>query len=180
MKLLKIEMRCITRNGYSLIELLVVIAIIVILAAIVGLSMSSWLGKASTEEQIKQMYADCVNARTRAMVKNRTHFVEIVLPNQYRIWEDTNTPPDGDGILQNIVPPTIPGFAAGGDTLLMRKNTTENLALAGQFTFDTRGQISPNGTVRIQSIFSPAVDCISLSATRIRLGRWNGANCISQ
>lgn len=189
MKPLKIDMRCTALNGFTLVELLVTMAILSILFAIAGLSMRSWLGKASAEEQIKQMYADCVNARSRAMNRNRSHFVEIVLPNQYRIWEDTNpAATDGNNALENIVPGTIPG-AAGGDTLLLRKITTWNLTSGGivQFTFDPRGGISwlpgniPNARVQIQSIFNPAVDCISLSATRIRLGRWDGAaNCVSQ
>ena len=40
---------------------------------------------------------DLINTRTRAMQRNRMHFVDLTT-TQYTIYEDTNTAPNGDGI----------------------------------------------------------------------------------
>jgi type II secretion system protein H len=166
------------KSGFTIIELIVVMAILGILLAIVGLSMQNWLGKARVEEQIKQMYADLSNARARAMNNNRVHFVVLnAAANQYQVWEDTNTAPDGNGALET----------AGGDTRTLqidnRVELTTTIIPGGgfHFSFNTRGIISNNGTIRMGSVnnFGAMVDCIAVSATRIRLGRWNGANCTS-
>jgi prepilin-type N-terminal cleavage/methylation domain-containing protein len=181
----EIQGRDMKKNGFTLIELLVVMIILVILLAIVGLSMRNWLGKARVEEEVKQMYADFLTARTQAMNYNRMQFVQINLPNQYRIWDDRNPGPDGNGTLEPLVPASIPGAQPGGDWLALQVNTNDALSLSpgglAQFSFDTKGLISQSGSIRITNTFGAATDCIVLSATRIRLGRWDGvANCVSQ
>lgn len=167
------------KKGFTLIELLIVIALIAILAAIAGLAGRSWMGKARVEQGIQQMHADLSNARSRAMNRNRVHFVEFPNMNTYRIWEDWFNQPDGNGALDIVIPPTIPGAAAGGDWLLMQVNTRDNLVGPLPLTprFDNRGVITNLGTIRIQNDFGAAMDCIVISETRIRLGRWDGAIC---
>lgn len=167
-------------NGFTLLEVLVVVLLIGILAGIAGFSARDWLGRARVEEQTKQMYADLSNARARAMNNNRVSFVVLdAALNRYQIWEDTNPGPDGNGTLE----------AGGGDALRLQVDGRVELwtniipgGLPFHFSFDNRGIISNNGTVRIGSVnnFGAAIDCIVVSATRIRLGRWNNAVLLCQ
>lgn len=159
-------------NGFTVIELVIVVGILSILLVIAALLMRNMLGKARVEEETKRMYTDFTDARTRAMNRNRVQFA-IVTPaaNQYQIWEDTNPGPDGDG------------SQTAADTLLSQVIITDQLvSVLGTITFDTRGLISPqNGTIHIVNNFGSTFDCIAISTTKMRLGRWDGvANCVSQ
>ncbi len=91
-------------EGITLVELIVVISIIGILVVALGFSFQGWMGSYNVESQMRSMYIDLMNARTRAMQRNRVHFVNLSA-TQYTIYEDTYnatdaTNPDGDGILQ--------------------------------------------------------------------------------
>ena len=160
-------------HGFTILELLVVITIILILCAIGVMSARTWLINARVEQQIQQMYADLVNARSRAMNYNRIHFVQLNLANsQYQIWDDTDPAPDGDGVL-----------TPAKDTLLVSTITKiplwVNPAALTLMQFDNRGVISATGTIGLTNTYKARLDCITVSPTRIRLGRWDGvANCV--
>jgi Tfp pilus assembly protein FimT len=184
MKLFRIKNVFKKEDGFTLFELTAVIAIVMILAAITGLRMSSWMGKARVEERVKRMYADFSNARMRAMTNNRLHFVQLnTALNQYQIWEDTNTGPDGNLTLETAAD-TLLAQAIGSDQLW-----TNIIGGPPVFNFNTKGLAtlpdgteltSPNNTVRIVSTYEPGIDCVTVSSTRIRIGRWDGgsATCI--
>jgi prepilin-type N-terminal cleavage/methylation domain-containing protein len=160
-------------NGFTLLEILIVVSIIGILCAISAMYARIWMTNANVEQQIQQMYADLVNARSRAMNYNRIHFVQLnPVTSQYQIWDDTDPVPDGDGVL-----------TPARDTLLLSTTTTiplwVNPAGLNLMQFDNRGVISGTGTIGLTNTYKAAVDCITVSPTRIRLGRWDGvANCI--
>jgi len=167
------------RNGFTTLELLVVMGIVLTLLAIAGMYTRSWIIKARVEQQAQQMYADLVSARSRAMNYNRIHFV-VLTPaiSQYQIWDDTFTAPDGNGQLD---------LGANGDTQIVSTITKDQLwvnpAGSTQFQFDNRGIIVlPNNvpiTIGLTNTFKAAFDCIAVSSTRIRLGRWDGVtNCV--
>ncbi|HLA00790.1 MAG TPA: prepilin-type N-terminal cleavage/methylation domain-containing protein, partial [Thermodesulfovibrionales bacterium] len=90
-------------NGITLIELIIVISIIGILAVALGFEFTGWMGGYRVESQMKEMYVDLMDARARAMQRNRTHFVRLN-NSSYSIYEDdsdgTNKVPDGDATLQ--------------------------------------------------------------------------------
>ena len=156
-------------KGFTVIELLVVVLIMGVLLGIVGFQMKTWLGKARVEGEIQQMYADLTNARIRATNRNRSHFVVMSL-NQYQIWEDTNPAPDGNGTLET----------AGGDTLVQQTSLRDSLLSAATyplFTCGSKGFMSNLSTIQIQNDYGAMYDCIEISQTRIRLGRWQGGVC---
>ncbi len=92
-------MKTMKNHGITLIELIIVISIIGILAVALGFEFTGWMGGYRVESQTKEMYVDLMNARARAMQRNRVHFVRLFIPpTQYtNMYDDTNPAPDGDG-----------------------------------------------------------------------------------
>ncbi len=162
--------------GFSLIEMLIVMGLLAILMTIATIQMKSWMDRYDAEIQIKEIYADLMNARTRAMQKNRIVFV-ILGSGQYSIYEDTDPVPDGDGLLDTTK-----------DTPVLQKTTqfaiTHNLGSgAFQLSFGAAGlaTLATNpGWLRITTSESPEYNCILISSTRINMGRFDGTNCTAK
>jgi prepilin-type N-terminal cleavage/methylation domain-containing protein len=154
-------------NGFTVIELITVMAIFVILAGISAISIRDWLERYQVEVQTREMYVDLLNARLCALQRNRAVFV-ILASNQYEIYEDTHSLPDGDGTLQ-----------PASDRLVVRKPTRfplkPHLGFGHTtFQFQTNGLVTLDGSIHFNSSVDSLADCIVLSSTRIRMGKWNG------
>ncbi|MCX5815604.1 MAG: prepilin-type N-terminal cleavage/methylation domain-containing protein [Proteobacteria bacterium] len=149
------------KNGFTLIEILVAIAIIGILAAIGTASFTGLVGKYNVNNQIKTMYTDIMTARAMAAMKNRAHFVSLSA-NQYSIYDDTNTSPNGNGTLET-----------SSDTLILQKTLDYAITWNSTATieFNVRGLCNTPRTICIYSTVSPEYDCIKASRTRITLGK---------
>ena len=162
-------------RGITLIELIVAVSIVGILAAAFAFEFQGWMGTYKVESQIKEMYVDLLNARTRAMQKNRMHFVSLVT-TQYTIYEDTNTAPNGNKTLETATP---------GDTLVLQKNLNPEYSITwttgNPVRFDTKGFIplTDTGSIRVSSSSNADYDCIVLAETRINMGKWNGS-CVTK
>jgi prepilin-type N-terminal cleavage/methylation domain-containing protein len=167
-------------NGYSLTELVTVIAILGTLLATAGISGKTWLSRYRVEAQTKELFTDLMNARVSALQRNRMHFVNFA-GAQYTIYEDTDPRPDGDGALR-----------PNDDTLVLQKSTQFPIisVLGGSppaagFSFDKNGLVSlatPTtvGTLHFDVETGTEYDCITLCATRILMGKWNGGDCVAQ
>ena len=164
-------------TGFSLVELITVMAILGILLGIAGIFGYDWLERYRVEGQTKELYADLMNTRVRALQRNRVFIVDLQAANQYAIYEDTNPSPDGDGDLQPME-----------DTLVSQKPTRFPLQhhLGGfgprMFKFEQNGLVSRNGSIRFDSSVDPFSDCIVLFSTRILMGKWNSltSKCVAQ
>jgi len=155
-------------DGMTLIELLVTVSVAIIIIVALGFEFRGWMGGYNIESQAKEMYADLMNARARAMERNRCHFV-VVTANNYQIFEDAN---------ENCQ------YNAGTDTALTAFTSPKTLTYTsnwtGTVTMDTRGIVSPNDTIRFNiGSSTPDYDCIVLYFTRINMGKWNGS-CVAK
>ena len=158
----------INNNGVTLIELIVAASVVIIIVVALGFSFEGWMGGYRIENQAKEMYADLMNARARAMERNSCHFV-VVTANNYQIFEDANENCAYDAVTDTA----LPAFTSA-KTLTYTSNWT------GTVTMDTRGIVSTNNTIRFDiGTNTPDYDCIVLFATRINMGKWNGTttNC---
>lgn len=161
MHLLSVKMN--NNRGITLIELIVVVTVIGILAVAFGFEFVGWMGRYRIESQTKTMYVDLMNARARAMQRNRAHFV-LVNAADYQLIEDTNES----------------GTNNGGDTpIWLAAKPLEYPSLwVGTVTINSRGLVSPNpgpnATIQFDiGTNTPDYDCIILFDTRINMGQWN-------
>lgn len=174
------------KKGFTLIELLVVMVIIGILLGIAVISGKTWLDRYRVESQMEVLSVDLMNARVSAMQRHRMYFVVFnptPTATQYTIYEDTSPAPDGNGTLET---------AADRQVLQKSLNSGYALTIPGvafnSINFGPKGLASmlpgPLGTeqtIRVaNTTFGAKYDCLTISATMIRIGGWNGANCVVQ
>ena len=173
-------MKMMSKKGFTLIELLLVVIVMGILLSIAYISSRTWINRYKSEGQMKALYTDMANARLNAMDTKRMFFVVLTsgLNGSYTIYEDTNPSPDGDGALQ-----------AGNDRVFIRTSLGYPILFdgGGQIDFNTEGVARRlagdlQTTIRLDyatigESFGATYDCLVVSATRIRMGVWNGASC---
>lgn len=156
-------------SGITLIELMVVVGIIVILLSLATIAFHNYQVRYNVENEIKMLYSDIMGARIHALNENRPYVVEFTSPTSYvtAIDKDKN------------------GDYNAGDTKV-DKYSKDNLKYPLQWRFggntdritlDSRGLVNRNGSVRIDLTNSAEYDCISISNTRIKMGKWDGTEC---
>lgn len=161
------------RGGFTLVEILIVIAIVTILLTMGITSFQGLSEKYRVESETKQLYADLMNARGRAMQRKRVFFVQIS-GNGYATYEDTSPAPDGDGVL------------TGADKLTASANglnaiVTDLPGAPPGFTFNRDGIASvAAGTIRFTSTEQPDYDCVTIRPTRIKTGKFTGGVCVEK
>lgn len=172
-----------SKAGFTLIEIIVVVAIIGTLLTIAGLEVSGWLSNYKVETEIKNMYVDLMNARARAMQRNRVHFVTLTT-TQYKTYEDIYPAPDGDGQLTTGGSDCLcSSTCSSSDCRVMQKDLDARYPIVwngsgNEIDFLTTGLSNVNKTICSNTDFisanpSPSgadYDCIIISTSRINLG----------
>jgi prepilin-type N-terminal cleavage/methylation domain-containing protein len=152
-------------DGVTLTELLVAISVVAILTVALGFTFQGWKGKYRIESEVKELYSDLMDARTKAMTRNRMYFVVLNAGN-YQEYADTN---------DNNVP-----NAGAGDNpepeFTNPKPLEYSSGWTGTIAFDTRGLASTAATIvlNIPADTDPDYDCIHVYQSRIRIGKYNG------
>jgi prepilin-type N-terminal cleavage/methylation domain-containing protein len=167
-------------NGVTLIELLVVLGIIGLLVIAMGFSYEGWMGNYRIESQTKELYFDLSDARSSALTRNRIHWA-VLDAQQYTIFEDTNPPPDGDGILDNQDTQVRQRRYEYG----YRLGVLGAAALPQTIAFDTRGLISWVPAVndmrfRFINTRDPDYDCIVIEQSRMWMGEYDPATIVCE
>lgn len=172
-------------EGITLIELLVVGSIISILAIALAFSYGGWLGNYKIENESKQLYADLMDARTRAMTRNRMHFV-VINAGDYSVYEDTN---DNGAAEPGAGDNPIPEFRDPITGNVRPKILEYGLGTwLGRVMFNTSGIASFNPPTFTASIsityanpsLNPDYNCVVMDQTRIRMGQMSGASCVAR
>lgn len=175
-------MKKVKNKGFSLIEIVVVLSIISILSFAFMYDFKGWIGRYRVESQIKEMYTDLINARTRAMQRGRMHFITNT-NSTYAVYEDTNPAPDGNESLET---------GSGGDTLLPKfpKNLTYLVNWDGGegtiISISKNGLLEPSGSIFLiprnysdeeETINNADFNCINISSLKIYMGKKNDSVC---
>ncbi len=196
-------------HGFTLIELLVVVTIVAILAVALGFQFQGWIQRNNVESQIKTMQSDLMTARQRAIEKNIPYVVQLpALPAQsYTICEDTNQNNVCDAPAETTSSPisqsvsksglrypitwSVPG-GTGGQIVITQRGLLETATGAGGPLVDIDNTAPPfilllnpdttlpYGITATNSKNEVDYDCISLSTTRIDLGKSDGTNCVAK
>ncbi len=160
-------------RGLTLVELTIVISIVGILVVAMGFTYQGWQGRYKVESAVKTLYADLMDARTRATGMRATYLVDFPTATSYRIANDT----DGNGAIEAVeVLPTFP------------KNIAYTINGGVLITFDDKGLIySPTGLINASapvtlslihdSTVNPDYDCVNLYPTKIVMGQLTGVVC---
>ena len=175
-------------NGITFVELLVAISIVCVLAVALGFEYADWIGRYRVEAQIREMHLDLMDARVRAMLRRRAHFVSLA-QTHYTVQEDIHPWPDGDRCL--TASDSIRPAGYNGPIPVLKKNLYQDLPLTwnnirvSHIRFNTRGFSNTNRTICVNTDKNADYDCIAISAARIRLGKLkkkipDGGICRSQ
>jgi len=145
-------------RGITLVELIVVISIISILLVLSYFSYDGWMARYKVEKATKELYADMMHARMKAMSRGRDHYM-VMDQASYTMYEDRNDngDPDADEVL--------PAFPKKVEYRLKWNGTGKTL------TFNSRGLVTSNRTVWFETAADPDYDCMRVSRTRIIMGK---------
>ncbi len=162
------------RGGFTLVEILVAIAI---LGFLLTMSVSSFRGldeKYKVESETKLLYGDLMDVRGRAMQRNRFYHFRITAGGLgYSTFEDSFPPPEGDNNANN-------GANLQVANVTVHHAMTASPAGVSAFFFNRNGIPSVTGYLRFTSTANPDYDCITIQATRIKMGQFNAGTCVEK
>ncbi len=165
-------------QGMTLFEVLVVMVIVGILLVIGMLSYRGMQQRYNVEKQAKEIYTDMVNARLRAIQRDRVQFAVFssVSPTMYRIYED-GPMPNGDGAPNAATDLLITTYVLL-PTYSLSLSTNPSMTL---IQFSTKGLVDPSdtGPIRITPTAGGEYDCIFVDQIKTSMGKWNDTtnNC---
>lgn len=159
-------------SGFSLLELLITIAIMGIVMSISTISFNSWTKKSNIEKQVRELFTDLAESRSRAFHEKK-EFRVTFQPNSYviRNYSSEAEPRDAGRIVSDKAL-----------TYGLTSKSGTNLAgdISDKFVeFDTRGWGTNNFTVIVNPLtVDSALNCLVIYDTRVNMGKINGTTCV--
>ncbi|MGA2401618.1 MAG: GspH/FimT family pseudopilin [Syntrophobacteraceae bacterium] len=161
-------------SGFTLIELMVVVSITMLLLVWGIPSYSSWKKKHDIENQMVQLYGDLQFGRMTAYgnkVVSGVWWGGGSSFNSYQIRSDANS----NGNIDDTGTDTKIGATVSPKCAITASATQNSVS------FDGRGFWNPSNanpiTFYVASSSGAAIDCVTVSSTRITLGKMNGGVC---
>lgn len=146
------------KKAFTLTELVITIVIVGILTAVAIQRYSAWKTKYSIESDTKKLLSFIQETRTKAFYEK--HEMDIELQGNKAIAKDAST------------------NATIGEISLSHPFRIKSQVPKRKFSISTRGLL-PNLTLYCGNS-QAAYDCLVLSTNTIKLGKWNGQNCIQK
>ncbi len=151
-------------RGLTLAELLAVMAIMIITFSIAIPIYRNWVKKVSIENDIKKIFAFMNEARAKAFSEKRVCGV-IFSGQEAKLVCDTD--------MDNSILDEASNYL---DMMIFKNNYSKNFSYA-KFTKD--GLAAILGTLYISDQGAdPAYSCVTISQTRIKMGKWDGSQCV--
>lgn len=152
------------RNGFTLVELVVTVAVMLFLASLATIQFSKMRTKASIEKELKMIYADLMEIRTRALYE-KTPLAAKFTRTSFHVYPgvDTSSAP----IITRTLPHAVAWSRTGSSFVLK---------------YDTFGITNNPVTLCIEpdDENSSSVDSLVISKTRIRMGKREASACKSE
>jgi prepilin-type N-terminal cleavage/methylation domain-containing protein len=189
-----------TQSGFTLIELLVVLGIVGILMVAMGFEFIGWKSKYNAEADIKKMYVDLSNVRSKAIQTKKLYFMDIPAGggNEYNFYIDNDPDSVGeldiandelveflkttDGLANNIRTQTNPlrftlGFTMSG---LAFDASTNKIITSPMWIRVVAPEVDPE-TLAPYELYAD-IDCLEIISTRINLGKYDVAadKCVTK
>ena len=148
-------------NGFTLVELIVTVAVMIILASLATVQFRKMTINASIEKELKMIYADLMELRTKALYENTPRAVRFTR-NVMAIYpgSDTSAPP----VMTRSLPHGV-AWSGSGASL--------------EIEYDTYGISNKLVTVCVEpdNQNSSSVDSLIISHARIRMGKREAPDC---
>jgi len=168
------------QRGFTLVELMVVVSIAILLLAWGIPSFSIWNTKHNIESQMVQLYGNLQFARMNAYsakVVSGVWWGGGAIIASYQIRYDNSSP------LNNSIDDTGTDVRIGA--VVTPKYAITPSAGQQSVSFDGRGFLNVANaadtanpiTFSVAPSFGAFVDCVSVSSTKITLGKMNGGSC---
>lgn len=163
-------------GGFTIVELMVVVGIAILLLSWGLPGYSSWRRKHDAESQIMRLYSDLQFARMTAYshkVSSGVWWGGGTVISNYQIRMDGN----GNGTIDD-------SLGSGGDTQVGStvdpKLDVTTSASQNSVSFDSRGFLNTNPLTFTIGGTGASANCVSVSNTRIIVGKMNGGTCTPQ
>lgn len=152
------------QKAFTLVELVVLLLVIGVLAAMATQVFSSWVIKHNAEQDIKRLYSDLMRQRAYALTKGRIAGIKLINDNSYSLTEDLNDNGSTEGAEENIQLTQIKS----------RIRWNNDLPSSQKIEFNRLGLAEINGTIRVSDSSNAQYDCITIFATRVTMGKFDG------
>lgn len=165
-------------KGFTLTEVMVVVGISVLLMVWGMPAFSTWKRKHDVENQVLKLYSDLQYARLTAYSQKVVAGVWWGANENFTVYQ-VRTDDNGNGNIND-------SLGSGGDTQVGATVTSPWTITASvdqnSVSFDGRGFLSPSSpmTFSIASTTGASVNCVSVSSTRIYVGKMNAGACTPQ